>query len=975
MPETTDAQESPDKQAQMITLPAVPAVAVNASQAAILMPDGELKILPLDQAAKALHKKPIMVVHAPFTKSRLGLRDMIAFDLLELFAFVHPAKFCVPTPSGLAKTLGITVPEHFEDYPVAILESAQALLSDIISEQKTATARAIHLAATATPGPLMDGHNGTNQPPESNGESTGESKRIPTPIQIAQMMKSSPQKDTGWVWSPFIIQTLGGSIEVEPEKSVLHVWRTLGAWAEQAPPPPPSHHPVTGDEARERLKSLLLTQTHKTEARPEQIDFTTRITAAFAPAEQRDHPHVVLAEAGTGVGKTLGYIAPASLWAEKNDGTVWLSTYTKNLQRQIDQELDRLYPDPALKHSKVAIRKGRENYLCLLNFEDLANGAALSRNPQQIVAAGLMARWILATRDGDLSGADFPGWLSSLLGLANTTGLADRRGECVYAACDHYHKCFVERAIRKSRHASIVVANHALVMIQTALAGPEGDLPQRYVFDEGHHLFEAADSAFAAHLTAWETADLRRWILGPEQAGRRTRARGLKKRVEDLIAGQDDSMKALDAILLAAQSLPAYGWSHRLKDRNPHGVTEQFLASVYAQVLARAAGRDGPYSLEVDAKPVTPEVLEAARALKQKLRQLQKPIIALASLLAKRLEDHADTLDSDTRKRLDAAASSLLRRGNITLGGWIGMLESIEKNERDETYIDWMEIERAEGQASDVGLYRHWVDPMQAFAGSIRHQAHGIAITSATLRDGTGDADIDWQAAMNRTGAAALSPTVQRVAIPSPYDYAAQTRAFVITDVRKDDMAQVASAYRTLFTASGGGALGLFTAISRLRGVYDRIHGDLDQVGLDLYAQHVDDMDTGTLVDIFRAERHACLLGTDAVRDGVDVPGDALRLLVYDRVPWPRPTILHKARRDAFGGRHYDEMVTRMRLRQAFGRLIRRDDDKGVFVMLDSGLPSRLHGAFPEGVVVERIGLAEASAEIRHFLKNCQDKD
>src|SRR5581483_5145940 len=126
-----------------------------------------------------------------------------------------------------------------------------------------------------------------------------------------------------------------------------------------------------------------------------------------------------------------------------------------------------------------------------------------------------------------------------------------------------------------------------------------------------------------------------------------------------------------------------------------------------------------------------------------------------------------------------------------------------------------------------------------------------------------------------------------------------------------------------------------------------------------------DAIDTATLVDIFRAEEDACLLGTDAVRDGVDVPGRSLRLIVFDRVPWPRPDILHKARRGEFGGPRYDDRLTRLRLRQAFGRLVRRAGDSGVFVLLDSRLPSRLLGAFPEGVAVERIGLKHAIARTR----------
>ena len=123
-----------------------------------------------------------------------------------------------------------------------------------------------------------------------------------------------------------------------------------------------------------------------------------------------------------------------------------------------------------------------------------------------------------------------------------------------------------------------------------------------------------------------------------------------------------------------------------------------------------------------------------------------------------------------------------------------------------------------------------------------------------------------------------------------------------------------------------------------------------------------------TLIDIFRAERDACLLGTDAVRDGIDVPGPALRLIVFDRVPWPRPSILHKARRGHFGGRAWDDAITRLRLKQGFGRLVRRAGDHGVFVLLDPMMPSRLAGAFPDGAAPRRVGLSEAVAEVGDFL-------
>ena len=288
------------------------------------------------------------------------------------------------------------------------------------------------------------------------------------------------------------------------------------------PEPPAGQHGISDEDARLHLARAL---GEGSEVRLAQSDYAGHVAAAFQPPEREAEPHVVLAEAGTGVRKTMGYLAPATLWAETNEGAVWVSTYTRNLQTQIDGELDRFYPDPVAKSVKVVVRKGRENYLCLLNLEEASR--TLPAQPKFATALGLMARWARATRDGDLQGGDFPAWLTDLLGRGRTLGLADRRGECVYSACQHYHKCFVERSVRRARRARIVVANHALVMIQAALGGvDDATVPTRYVFDEGHHVFDAADSAFSANLSALETVELRRWLLGTESRRGRAKACG-----------------------------------------------------------------------------------------------------------------------------------------------------------------------------------------------------------------------------------------------------------------------------------------------------------------------------------------------------------------------------------------------------------------------------------------------------------------
>ena len=521
--------------------------------------------------------------------------------------------------------------------------------------------------------------------------------------------------------------------------------------------------------------------------------------------------------------------------------------------------------------------------------------------------------------------------------------------------------------MRHARHADIVVANHALIMVQAALGGMDDSyLPTRYVFDEGHHVFDAADGAFSAHLSGRETADLRRWLLGAE-ARSRSRARGLRRRVEDLIGDDTKAAEALEEIVQAASQLPADGWLQRLGQNDPAGATESFLAKLRQQVAARAHDPGTPYNLETSTSDPVPGLLEAAQRLDAALSRLLQPIRTLSSRLAARLDDEAAELDSATRLRIEATCRGLERRGDTQLGSWIAMLRSLAQETPPE-FVDWFAIDRQDGRDVDIGMHRHWIDPTIPFIESVATRAHGMVVTSATLTDGSGEALSDWEAAEARTGARHLPTPAIRAEVPSPFDYPSRTRVVVVTDVRKDQMDQVAAAYRELFLASGGGALGLFTAITRLRAVYQRIAAPLEAAGIPLLAQHVDALDTSTLIDIFRAEADTCLLGTDAVRDGVDVPGRSLRLIVFDRVPWPRPDLLHRARKAAFGGRRYEDMIARLRLKQAFGRLVRRADDTGVFILLDPMMPSRLSGAFPPGVELQRLGLADAIKLTSDFL-------
>ena len=878
--------------------------ALHASHAGVWMaePTGEVRRVDRGEAVARAADTPVLLLNAPLTAERLRVPELSGLDLLELFAFAHPAAFAVPTPAGLARALGVAPPEREEDAARALLAMGERMLARLTepgwSERDGAYASAAALARAR------------------------------------------------WPWAGPVTARL-----TRPDEHERSVFLKLPEWEEQPPRGAPRPFTVTDEAALEWLD--LLTG-DGAEVRPGQRDYAATVSHILGPRPERGEPAVLMAQAGTGIGKTLGYLAPTTLWAAGADGAVWVSTYTKALQRQLSAETARVYPDAADRARRVVVRKGRENYLCLLNLEDAVQGGFAGR---AAILAHLVARWAAFTRDGDMVGGDLPGWLPALFRRTGAAALTDRRGECVFAGCPHYRRCFIERAARASQRADLVIANHALVMVNAA-RGRESR-PTRIVFDEGHHLHDAADSMFSAALSGSEAIELRRWLLGPEKTSR-GRRRGLAARLADVASYDEEGGRAIVDAVEGATLLPSDGWLKRLADGEPEGPAERFLAAVRAAVWARdeSGSADAGYGLECEAGDPPGELVEAAGELAAALTAIHRPLLRLGQRLEAVLADPPDWLDAPGRARVDGALLALGWRRD-TLASWIAMAERVG-GEGDPRFVDWLAVARGDGREWDVGLHRHWLDPGLPLAEAVLKPAHGVLVTSATLTAGG-----DWEEADRRCGAAHLDRAPEHFEAASPFDYARAAEVVIVTDVPRGNLSALAGAYATLIEAAGGGTLGLFTAIRRLRAVHARIADRLAREGLPLHAQHVDPIDTGTLVDIFRDDPRASLLGTDALRDGVDVPGDSLRLVVMEGVPWPKPTVLHRARRAAGGGSAYDDRLIRARLAQAFGRLIRRADDRGVFVLLSGAVPSRLITAFPPGTPVERLTLDAAAARVR----------
>ncbi len=889
----------------------------------LLEPDGHLREVDRREAILSASATPHLLLNAPLPAARLGYADLSGLDVLELFAFVRPASFCVPTPKGLAAACGLAIPRSDAEVPALLGAAADYLLDE----------------CRAPDWPFREGAWSALQG-------------------LARAR---------WSWAAILAPYVR-----KPDKPERWLFTKLPDWEERPPPPPPKPVTLSEDEVLARLDGLTGTGAEK---RPGQRSYAAAARQIFDPRERGGEPHVLLAQAGTGIGKTLGYLAPASLYAQRGGGSVWVSTYTKNLQRQLRQESARAWPGLRKDGAPpVVVRKGRENYLCLLNLEDALQGGFAGR---AAVLAHLAARWAAYSEDGDLVGGDFPGWLGTLFGRRAIPSLTDRRGECVYAGCPHYRKCFIERSTRAAAGADLVIANHALVMVTAARGGSlqgGGQFPKRIVFDEGHHTFDAADATFAAALTGREAVELKRWLLGPERKGR-GRRRGLAARLADVASYDELAGTAIAQALEGALALPSAGWLSRLAEGLPVGPVERFLAALRSFTYARDEdGQDTGYGIEADLSDLPPELTAEAAAAANALSSIRAGLATLDMRLEAVLADPPDWLDpanasgTGGRARIEGARHAIGWRVEL-LSAWEAMLTGLAEP-RNPLFVEWLAVDRADGREYDVGLHRRWLDPMTAFAKTVLEPAHGVLFTSATLTDRKEDAP-DWPAAERASGASQAGVTAKLIDAPSPFDYAGQAEILIVTDIARGDVAALAGAYARIIEATGGGVLGLFTAIRRLRAVHGRIADRLARAGLPIHAQHVDPIDTGTLTDMFRDDPSASLLGTDALRDGIDVPGASLRCVVMEAVPWPRPTILHRERRAAHpdGAKAYDDRIVRARLAQAFGRLIRRQDDRGHVIVLSPAFPSRLLSAFPAGTPVARVTLGEALGRLTLRLK------
>lgn len=662
------------------------------------------------------------------------------------------------------------------------------------------------------------------------------------------------------------------------------------------------------------------------EDRPSQREMAERIARLYTLGG------IGLIEAGTGVGKSLGYLVPALRWAAANGERTVVSTNTITLQEQlVGKDLPFLREALTDQPVRFALLKGWRNYLCLQRLEQArAGGHTLFDDGGEAQLAGLEA-WAERTTDG--STADLPApprpdvW----------DEVAAEPDLCTRLRCPHFDRCFVFTARRQAAQADVVVVNHHLLMADIAVRRASQNwsesavLPaySRLVIDEGHHL----ESAASAHLGQTVTRrGLQRLFSRLERRGK-----GLLPALERRLESADDLLSLASLDLVRARLVPAAATARGLGE---------LLFELLDDWLTSKAGTQVRLTDAFDDEPVWKAGLDAT--LQDLLSEIE--------LLADGLRMVRERLETDTRRAEELApllneVSGVSRRLLNASDALRSALRSgVEASQR----VRWIEAggggRDASAESRNVSVASVPLDLAPILRQDLFRKVETCVVTSATLAVGDAFAFVEGRLGLDQDDVEPVTAI-----LPSPFDYARQAVLAIPSDfpAPNEDGAlhfrRTVQAGADLIEAAGGGVFLLFTSHRDVREAAQvlRALGAEGRWPLLVHGEAPRDV----LLRRFREQGDAVLVGTASFWEGVDVPGRALRGLLLSRIPFRVPTEPVTAAQceaiEAAGGDAFAEYMVphaALRLKQGFGRLIRTATDRGSVVLCDPRVLRKSYG-------------------------------
>jgi predicted DnaQ family exonuclease/DinG family helicase len=684
------------------------------------------------------------------------------------------------------------------------------------------------------------------------------------------------------------------------------------------------------------------------EYRPQQIEMLQAVIEVF------NHGGQLLAEAGTGTGKSLAYLVPAIYYAVQNGRPVVVSTNTINLQ---DQLFNKDIPDlqgilPV--EFKAALLKGRSNYLCLRRLAAFRRSSTLQAEEVQVLAKILA--WLPATETGD----------SAELSLRDQElsvwqGVQAQQETCLGERCPHRRKgrCFLYRARHRAEAAHIIVVNHSLLLSDMLVSNRVLPEYHHLIIDEAHHLEARTTEQLGFAVNRAQAVSL---LAGLYRRTGAERGVGFLPSIPQHFHGS----------LVSAETQKQVGvFLPKLQTQvdGARGIVERLFESLQSFVIEAVApqqSNQSAYDLRVELtrgmriQPAWSEIEILADDLDHQLLGVEKGLQSLHTGFSD-MEDH-NILDYDDLLQDIWARLEHVRRLREQLRDAV--------NEPQAERVYWF---RVGARDSQVSLHSAPLHVGSLLAQNLFPELETLVLTSATLSTAKEFSYIRDRLSLY---------DADELRVDSPFDYAQSTLLYIPTDIPEPAQANyqnvLAKSVLNLCLATEGRALLLFTSHRQLRSTYYAIARTVEEANIAVFGQGLDGS-RRQLLQRFRTTPRSVLLGTRSFWEGIDVVGPALSCLVISRLPFSVPSDPVFAARsrtfeDPFGQYAVPEAV--LRFRQGFGRLIRSGRDRGVVVVLDKRILSKSYGsAFLDSLpdcTVYRGPLETLPAKATHWIEGTQ---
>jgi ATP-dependent DNA helicase DinG len=646
------------------------------------------------------------------------------------------------------------------------------------------------------------------------------------------------------------------------------------------------------------------------ESRSQQIEMARMVATAFNNGQH------FMVEAGTGTGKSFAYLVPAALWSIKNQARVIISTNTINLQ---DQLIKKDIPDTrsALHVDlRATVLKGRGNYLCPRRLEGLRFRGPRSREEIRMLAKILV--WLHQGGSGDRGELNLNGGLEwetwSKLSAEEETCGAEACLTRLGGVCPYF------RARQNALRAHIIVVNHALLLADVVTDNrvlPDYDY---LIIDEAHHLEDASTNALSYRVSNKDIQRAFEELGSPKNGALGNLAASLQSRMPE------DHFSAIHEALEEITDL-AFRADHEFN---------QVFSSMETFMEDMREGRDvSEYGQRerVERSTTRQPIWSQIETYWQNASTTMESIMNDLNQLIRDISDMDFSEELEVNENITELAR-LARHFQETLTNFSSLIY-----EPDPANVYWLEIEPRSGRFS-VNIAPLHIGPLME--KYLWNEKQSVILTSATL---TTNGEFDYlRSRLN-------AETADELMLGSPFDFETSTLLYLPTDMpepldRSQYQLWVERTLLRLAKATGGRMLALFTSYKQLRLTSRNITPLLNKDHIQVFEQG-EGPSSNALLETFRATDRAVLLGTRSFWEGVDVPGQALSVLVIVRLPFDVPSDpIITARSETFENPFQEYQIPEaiLRFRQGFGRLIRTKSDRGVVTVLDSRLINKQYG-------------------------------